>query len=281
MDYYDLLGVSRNASDTDIKKAYKKQSMQHHPDRTGGDDSKFKEINEAYQVLSNKEKRQMYDQFGTADPQQAGFNPNNMGGQSFHFNMGQGGMEDIFSTFFGNGFQQQRRQPRNRDITIACDVTLNEVYTGKGVIATFRTNTGKEQTVNIDIPKGVRHGDTINYSGLGDDSIPNMPRGNLFVKVRIKRDPNFERDGYHLHTTVTVSVFDLMLGTATNLSLPNGRTISINIPQGTQPGTVMSINGQGLPDYNSGTSGNVYMRINGLIPKNLTEEQKDIIRKLK
>ena len=134
--------------------------------------------------------------------------------------------------------QQQRRQPRNRDITIACDVTLNEVYTGKGVIATFRTNTGKEQTVNIDIPKGVRHGDTINYSGLGDDSIPNMPRGNLFVKVRIKRDPNFERDGYHLHTTVTVSVFDLMLGTATNLSLPNGRTISINIPQGTQPGNI-------------------------------------------
>ena len=101
MDYYDLLGVSRNASDTDIKKAYKKQSMQHHPDRTGGDDTKFKEINEAYQVLSNPEKKQMYDQFGTADPQQAGFNPN-MGGQQFHFNMGNGqGFEDVFASFFG------------------------------------------------------------------------------------------------------------------------------------------------------------------------------------
>jgi len=279
MDYYDRLGVSRNASEKEIKTAFRKLAAKHHPDK-GGDHKKFTELNEAYQTLTDPQKKQMYDQFGTADPQQAGFNPN---GQEFHFNSGN--MEDIFGAFFGGGNPFGggfRRQPqRNRDVTIACDITLGEVYIGKGVIATFRTNSGREQTVNIDIPKGIRHGETIRYQGLGDDSIPNLQRGNLNVKVRILKHPLYNVDGSDLHTSKTINVFDLMLGTATMLELPTGRKISITIPQGTQPGTVMSISGQGLPDYNSGYSGNIYLQIKGEIPKNLTEEQLDLIRKIK
>jgi len=277
MDYYDLLGVSRNASDKDIKTAFRKQAAKHHPDK-GGDHKKFTQLNEAYQVLSDPQKKQMYDQYGTADPQQA--NPFQGGGTQFHFD---GDMGDLFSTFFGGGFGGRRgpRHQQNADITINCDITLAEVYTGKGVIATFRTHSGQERTVNIDVPKGARQGDTIRYQGLGDNSIPNIPAGNLNVRVRILRDPNFDIDHLNLHTQKSINVYDLILGTTTNLTLPSGRTISINIPQGTQPGTVMSINGQGLPDYNTGSSGNVYLKINGVIPKNLTQEEREVIRKLK
>ena len=281
MDYYELLGVSRNASEKEIKTAFRKLAAKHHPDK-GGNHKKFTELNEAYQVLSDPKKKQMYDQFGTADPQQAGFQqqgfegPGGFGPGGFEFN---GDMNDLFSTFFGGGFQQ-RRPRQNRDITIACDITVGEVYTGKGVIATFRTNSGKEQTVNIDIPKGARHGDTIRYGGLGDDSIPNVPRGNLNVKVRILRHPDFDVDNLDLHSVTKIDIFQLILGTTTNLTLPSGNTISINIPRGTQPGTVLSIRGKGLPDYNSGTCGNVYLKVNGVIPKNLTEEQYNMIRKI-
>ena len=278
MDYYDLLGVSKNASEKDIKTAFRKLAAQHHPDK-GGDQKKFVEIKEAYETLKDPQKKQMYDQFGTADPQQAGFQQQGFGGPgNFEFN---GDINEMFSTFFGRGFQQQRRPQQNRDITIACDIELGEVYTGKGIIATFRTNTGKEQTVNIDIPKGARHGDTIRYGGLGDDSVPTVPRGNLNVKVRIKRHPNFEVDHLNLHTTTSIDIFEMILGTTTNLALPSGKTISINIPRGTQPGTVLSIGGQGLPDYNSGTSGNVYLKVNGVIPKNLTQDQYEKIREIK
>tara|TARA_B100001057_G_scaffold426346_1_gene450344 strand:- start:1198 stop:2022 length:825 start_codon:yes stop_codon:yes gene_type:complete len=274
MDYYEKLGVSRNASDKEIKNAFRRLAAKHHPDK-GGDHKYFTELNEAYQALSDPQKKATYDQYGTIDPQQQ--HPFQQGGFSFDGN----GMEDLFGTIFGRGFQQQQRRPqRNSNITIACDITLAEVYTGKGVLATFRTRTGREQTVNIDIPKGSRHGDTIQYNGLGDDSISQLPKGDLLVKVRIMRDPKFEINGFDLHTQTEINVFNLILGTATNLSLPNGRTISINVPAGTQPGTTLSIHGQGLPNYNTGQSGNVYLNIKGIVPTNLTDEQKEILRKL-
>ena len=283
MDYYDTLGVPRNASQSDIKKAYKKQSMQHHPDRTGGDDTKFKDVYEAYQVLGNSEKKQMYDQFGTADPQQAGFNPN-QGGQQFHFNMGQGqGFEDVFASFFGGnqGPFRQQRQVRNRDITIACDIDLSDVYKGKGVIATFRTHSGREETVNIDIPVGAKAGDNIRFEGLGDDSIAQAPRGNLIVKVRFRRHPEYDVHGINLETTKTLNIFDLICGTTVNIATPEGRELNINVPAGTQPGTTMSLSGAGLPDYRTGTKGNIFLRLNGMVPKNITEEQKKILLKIK
>ena len=275
MDYYSTLGVSKNATEKEIRKAYKTKSMQHHPDR-GGDEEQFKLVNEAYSTLKDPQKKAMYDQYGTADPQQQqGFHTQGFNSQN---------MEDIFGAFFGQGFQQQqsRRRPmQNADVTIQCDITLEEVYNGKGVIATFRTRSGREQTVNIDIPKGSRHGDTIRYQGLGDDSIPGLPKGNLNVRIRILRHPNYRLDGFNLHTEVKINVFDLMLGTATTLDIPSGRAISINIPQGTQPGTVMSINGQGLPDYNTGRSGNIYLKVQGEIPTDLTQDKLEQIRKLR
>ena len=268
MDYYSVLGVNRNASAKELKSAYKKASMQHHPDR-GGDEEEFKKVNEAYSTLSDPQKRQQYD-----NPQPQGFQG---GFQGFDAS----NMEDIFGSMFGNGFQPRPKRHQNHDVNIQCDITLTDVYKGKGVIATFRTRSGSERTVNIDIPKGARHGDTVRYHGLGDDSIPGIPPGNLNCRIMILRHPYFDVDGFNLHTATDINVFDLMLGTATTLDIPSGKSISINIPRGTQPGQILSINGQGLPDHNTGNTGNIYLKINGKIPKNLTEEQLEQIRKIK
>ena len=145
MDYYELLGVPRNATESDLKKAYKKQSMQHHPDRNGGSDSKFKQINEAYSALKDPQKRQMYDQYGTADPQQA------QAQQQSHFSQQFGGarFEDIFGQMFGQ--QQTRRQMHNQDITIAADIDFEDIVNGKDVIATYRLPSGREEIVDVKI----------------------------------------------------------------------------------------------------------------------------------
>src|SRR5210317_2138529 len=132
MDYYSTLGINKNASQDEIKKAYKKMSMQHHPDRTGGDDSKFKEINEAYQTLNDPQKKQMYDQFGTADPRQHQYRS---GDFEFNFNGSSfGGMDDIFESFFGGSpFGNNRRRQTNRPINVAVDITLEDVLSGKTI----------------------------------------------------------------------------------------------------------------------------------------------------
>ena len=166
MDYYSTLGINRNASQDEIKKAYKKMSMQHHPDRTGGDDSKFKEINEAYQTLNDPQKKQMYDQFGTTDPRQHQYRS---GDFEFNFNGSPfGGMDDIFEQFFGGSpFGNQRRRAVNRPINVAVDVTLEDVLTGKTIGMEIALPTGKTKVVTVDIPAGVEHGQQIRYRGLG------------------------------------------------------------------------------------------------------------------
>ena len=280
MDYYDILGVDKTASDSELKKAYKKQSMQHHPDR-GGDEAKFKEVNEAYTALKDPQKRQMYDQFGTTDPQQQGFSQN---GATFHFNGGD--MNDIFSTFFGDGFAQpnspfRQRQMRNQDITIAADIELEDIIKGKDLIANFRLPSGKQQTVNITLPKGVRPGDTIRYPGMGGDQVPQMPRGNLLVKVRVKRHPDYEVDGINLYITRNVSVFDLLLGTNVRVETLHGRNLSVNVPPGTNSNTIFSISGQGLPDQRSGQTGNLFVKVIGLTPTIKDEETREKLAKIK
>ena len=227
-NHYQTLGVSPQADEKEIKKAFRRLAMKHHPDK-GGDPNQFKQINEAYQTLSNNEKRSMYDQFGTADPQQANMN---RGGTQIHFNMGGNGFEEVFSSFFGDGFgdpfQRRQRQMRNQDITIAADITLHDIVNGKELIATFRLPSGKEQTVTIKVPKGVRPGDTMRYNGMGGDNIPQAPRGDLFVKIRVKKDPEYHVDGINLYIERNVSVFDLLLGTNIRVKTLHGKDISVS-----------------------------------------------------
>ena len=246
-NFYDILGVDRQASDAELKKAYKKASMQHHPDRGGNEDT-FKKVNEAYSTLKDPQKRQQYD---NPQPQ---FNSQNMGGM--------GGFEDLFAQF---GFRQQQQQ-RNPDITIVADITLEECISGKQLLATYRLRNGKEETVDITIPPGANDGNMVRYQGLGEQIIQG-PRGNLIVKIQVRRHPIFEKDGINLIMKHKVSVFDLLLGCQNNIPTLEGGTIRLSIPQGTKPGVTFNVSGHGLPDIHNGRKGNMYVVIDAYTPK--------------
>ena len=276
MDYYSTLGINRNASQDEIKKAYKKMSMQHHPDRTGGDDAKFKEINEAYQTLNDPQKKQMYDQFGTADPRQHQYRS---GDFEFNFNGSPfGGMDDIFESFFGGGFGQ--RQRGNRPIQVAVDVTLEDVLKGKTIGMEIALPTGRTKVVTVDIPVGVEHGQQIRYRGMGEQNNPNLPPGDLIVQVRIRNHQSFQRFGDNILCETKVSVWDLMLGSKTIIRTLEGKNIEINIPAGTQPDTVLSCKSEGLPNMRTKIRGNLQIRIKAEIPR-YDEQQRQQIKNLK
>ena len=261
MDYYSRLGVDKKASPEELKRAYKKLAMQHHPDR-GGDQKIFQEINEAYDTLKDPAKRQQYD-----NPQPRA-----------DFNMNSQNMNDIFSQFFGGGMQQRMR--RNPDVTINVRVNLKDVMTGKDVVGKYRLRSGREEVANIKIPAGVEDNLVMQYRGLGDDSIPNAQRGNLNVKVTVEKHPTFVRDRSHLRTKCSINVLELILGTEVIINNLLGEQVKVRIPAGTNPGTIMSIAGHGLPDMNTRRTGNLYLEIKGITPKiddwNLIEKVKEI-----
>jgi DnaJ-class molecular chaperone len=247
MDYYKVLGVSKTATQDEIKKAYRKLAMEHHPDR-GGDTIRFAEINEAYETLKDTTKRAEYDQ----PKQEYNFNSTNM--------------DDILNAFFGTmrGYPNVRK---NRDIKIAITLDLEEVVTGKDLIANYNLFNGQSTIATIKIHAGIQDGEAIRFKGLGDNSIASIPRGDLIVLVRVKKHSVFERDGKNLKCTKEVSVFDLILGTSVVIKSLTGNEINVKIPKGTQPGTVFSIAGYGLIDPAKGITGHLYLTVKGFVPK--------------
>ena len=255
MDYYSTLGVSKNASDKELKSAYKKLSMQHHPDRTGGDDSKFKEINEAYSTLKDPQKRQQYD-----NPQPQGFSQG-FGPNGFE---GMGGFEDLFSQF---GFRHpQQRQRQNQDIAINYALEFKEIFTGVAVNLQYNLPSGRIGTLDAAIPPGVQNGSTVRFAGLGDDSIVGLPKGNLILKVKVKRDPIWQRDGNNIHATRQINVLDFIVGTTLQIVTPTDRKFSLNVPAGTKPGTTFSITGHGVPDVHTKRPGNIHIKLDAKMP---------------
>lgn len=262
MDYYSILGVDKSASSQDIKRAYRKLASKHHPDK-GGDGKLFQKIQEAYDTLGDENNRQQYD-----NPQpQFQFN-------SQHFQ----DINDIFSMF---GQAGGGRRPQNRDVTIAAEINLEDVLYGKQLIAAYRLRNGREENVNIDIPPGARHGDTIRYEGLGDDTDPRVPRGNLNVKIHINNHPVWRREGVNLIKTEQVNVFDLLLGCTVIIKTIDNKNIKLTIPRGTKPGTKFSMNGFGLPDMRSRRRGSAYIVVEALIPEISKQETLDKLREIK
>ena len=269
MDYYSILGIARTASPEQIKKAYRKLAMTHHPDR-GGDHTQFANINSAYDTLSNSDKRNAYDRPQQANPfgQQQGQNP--FAGTPF---------EHHFQHGFGQ--QQQRQTPRNRDITVQADIELAEVLTGKNLIIQYQLQTGKMETVTVDVPAGAKHSDTIQYEGLGDDGHPRYPRGNLLVRIRVKKNKHWQRDADNLITKRDVNVFDLLLGCVILVTTLENKKLELKVPQGTNPGQTFNIPGHGLPNMQTGKRGNCYITIGIDIPKITDIDVLERIQKLK
>jgi DnaJ-class molecular chaperone len=272
MDYYATLGLQRNASDAEIKKAYRSLAMKHHPDR-GGDEKRFKDISQAYDFLSNPEKKQIIDLGGDPNAQSGGggFNHNPF---EFHFNTGNFG--DMFGNF-GFGRQPQRR---NRSLSITVEITLEDVLNGKDFTAEVSIP-GKNKMITIQIPPGIEHGQQIRYEGMGDDSIPGLRAGDLLVNVIVREHHRYKREGTSLVIDQEVNVWDALLGASIEIQTLDHKTLSINLPPGTQPDTVMSCKGEGLPNMRTRQRGNLLIRVKVTVPKNLNPEQINMIQQIK
>ena len=259
MDYYSILGVSKNASDKELKQAYKKLSMQHHPDRTGGDDSKFKEINEAYSTLKDSQKRAEYD---NPQPQYSqGFGPGGFQG------VNPGAFQDIFSQFGVNFGNMGGRQVRNKDVKITYTIEFVELFTGKAVNVQYNLPSGRKGNLDAAIPPGVKGGDVVKFAGYGDDSAAHLQRGDLLVHIRVKGHKHWTREGDNIVAVKNVSIFDLMIGTSVEIKTPLGNGYHLKIPRGTKPGTVFSIAGQGIPNSQTNRPGNIHIKIGAVVPE--------------
>ena len=249
-DHYSTLGVSPQATPEEIKKAYRSLANKHHPDK-GGDQAVFKDVSVAYDTLSDQNKRAEYDQ-------------QRMGGPQVRFRTGGGGGFQDFNDIFGGGnpfggapfgdiFGRQIR--RNRDLNIQCQITLLDSFQGKQLEANYRMPSGRPQTVVINLPPGVENGDTIRYQGLGDDSIPQAPRGNLNVTIVIVPDPDFKREGNDLYTTLRINPIEAMIGCKKQVKTISGETIMLDVRAGVETGTEYAQQGGGFVNVHNGQTG--------------------------
>ena len=290
-DYYKILGVERNASEDDIRKAYRKLAMQYHPDRNPNDkqaEERFKEINEAYQVLSDTQKRTHYDRLGSdySNWQRRGapgdFNWDQYGGFPGGVRVeygdiddlfgGAGGFSDFCRTIFGRGAEdagagtrtRTRQQPQGYQQEL--EITLDEAYNGTTRVL---QSDGKQKQVRI--PAGVRTGSKVRVAGAGPNGL------DLYLIVDVKDDPRFERRGNDLHTSATVNVFTAILGGEAEVETVSGK-IKLNIPAGTQPEQVFRLAGRGMPSVkNASEKGDLYVRLKVQIPKYLSPKQRELL----
>ena len=247
-DHYQTLGVSEGASPDEIKKAYRRLANQHHPDK-GGDQAKFKDISVAYDILGNAQKKAEYDQqrmYG-GGPQvrftTGGFDP-------FEHMFGQGAGNP-----FGDIFGHPRGIRRNRDLNIQCQVSLLDSFQGKQLEANYQLPSGRTQTVVINVPPGVSHGETIRYPGLGDDSVPQQPRGNLNVTVVVMPDPTFQRIDDDLYTNIDINPIEAIVGCRKRVQTISGKEMEIEIRAGVEAGTEYAAGGGGFTSPHTGRRG--------------------------
>ncbi len=293
-DYYKTLGVPRTASADDIKKAFRKLARTHHPD-AGGDEAKFKEINEAYEVLGDEKKRALYDQYGTANENQIprgwsggqGFSVDDIfggsqGGQGFS-----GSWSDILESIrrgegaFGSnwdfgGFGGSPRPHRGQDMNVTLKVSFDEAFHGVEKRVTVRIP-GKpaSDTVTVKVPAGAVDGGRLRFKGKGGLSQDGGEPGDLLVTTKIEPHPYYRRDKADVIVDVPVTVAEAALGAAIVVPAPDGTKVRVRIPAGTQDGAVLTIKGKGAPDVKSkGSFGNLKIQVDVKVPKTMNEKQR-------
>lgn len=350
-DYYEILGVPKNATKDEIKKAYRRLAHQYHPDKGTGDDEKFKEINEAYQTLGDEAKRRTYDQFGHTDAG-SGFSGGFQWGDIF----GKRGFEgaedfdigDIFENIFGSGGRHESKRRAGKDLLIELTIAFEKsilggketiqikrttrcVHCGGGggepgtkfkrcgtcggkgnVQRTERTILGsitrvetcptcrgrgeeplkacwacggkglekKQETIELIIPKAVRHEDVLKVSGKGELGDPSGTPGDLYVRIRVLPHKVFRRQGDDLYMTLPIKISQAILGDTVSVETLTG-TISLRIPEGTQPGEILRVRGKGVPEVNGYGSGDLLIETKVEIPRKAAKQLRDLIQKLR
>lgn len=290
-DYYDILGVNRSASEAELKKAYRKKAKQYHPDANPDNptaEARFKEVNEAYEVLKDSEKRAQYDRFGENWKNYQGFSQ--QGGNPYAsgagFNQGAyADMSDMFETIFGSGGRRRggggfrtnvNFQRPGDDIEQPIYISLQEAYEGTKRII---TKNGRE--INVNIPRGATTGTKVRLSGEGHPGTGGASSGNLYLVVNVADDPNFERKDDDLYVDVKVDVFTAMLGGEVEVPTMT-RPVKMKIKPGTQSGQKLRLTGKGMPKLRGKNDfGNLYARIMITVPEKLNAEQKQQVEALR
>jgi DnaJ-class molecular chaperone len=257
MDHYNTLGVAKNATPDEIKKAYRKLASQHHPDK-GGDKAKFQDIQAAYDTLSNPDKRQQYDNPMPQGFQQQGFP------QGHPFN-------DIFSQMFGGGGnpfdpfgQQRRQQPQQQVFRTTINISLEQAYHGGEQILKLQTPTNTH-AVTIQIPKGIQNGNQMRIDNVLDGA-------SLIVDFRIEPNLKYDRQGNDLICNHSISVLDLIIGTTFEFTTLSGKTLEVTVKPRTQPYIQLKLAGQGMPIYNSPGYGDQIILLKPFIPDTIDEQ---------
>ena len=288
-DYYEILGVSKNASDDEIKKAYRKLAVKYHPDKNPGNkeaEEKFKEINEAHDVLSDKQKRARYDQFGHAGVGGAGSNPFGAGGnpfgggfdfngQTFNFDFdGGGAFDDILGSLFG--FGGARRPRRGADYQTTVTLTFEEAIFG-----TTKSVSVNGSNLKVKIPAGIDDGMSVRIRGKGGPAPEGATeKGDLYVRVRVKPHKNLTREGAIILSEEKISMVDAALGCEIDVETVDG-TVTMKVPAGTQSGTPFKLSGHGVPFRSDGDRGPHIVTVIVETPKNLSKKQKELLEEFR
>jgi curved DNA-binding protein len=312
-DYYATLGVAADASEDDIRKAFRKLARVHHPDVAKdkkASEEKFKEINEAYEVLSDPQKRREYDDLSARWKAGGGFESHpgwqsragrGRGGGHYEFHFGGTGFSDFFEQFFGRGsesefssgegdfeegrFRQARRPVRGGDVEGDILVTLEEMMNGAvRTISLQRVNprTGESETENLKvrIPAGVEEGQLIRIAGKGQEGIAGGAAGDLFLRVRVAAHPDFRIRGSDLYHDLDLAPWEAVLGSEVGVPTLSG-SIKLRVPAGTNHCAQLRVRGQGLPKGKSGKRGDLYVVVNVQLPERLTDEERALWEKLR
>lgn len=295
-DYYKILGVSRTANADEIKKAYRKLARKYHPD-AGGDEAKFKEINEAYEVLSDDKKRKMYDQFGTANANQIPYGAGNVGGNPFagtatgagfaginwadileSMRRGEGAFGGFdFMNMGGNG-QTQMRAMRGADVTAEMVISFDEAFQGCTKTLVLRMpDTGARENVTVKVPAGAVDGGRLRIRGKGNPGQNGGPAGDLLVTTRVQPHPWFKRDGADVLLDVPVSPAEAALGAVVTVPTPDGKHAKVKIPAGTSSGKHLVMSGKGAKKLKGAGNGDFRMTIQIALPATLSAEQRDAL----
>ena len=301
-DYYAILGVDRKASAKEIKQAYRKLARKYHPDVNPGDKSaeaKFKEINQAHEVLSDAEKRKKYDKYGENWEHADQFA--RAGAQQRHWDFGSGGTTFVFESILGGMAGKRARRPmRGQDFEYPVEISLEEAYRGatrmletkveeqckncKGEGCPECGRSGRmvrPQRLEVTVPPGVRDGSRVRIAGKGGAGHRGGPSGDLYLLVSVRPDGRFQRTGDDIHVDVPVPLADAVLGTEIEVPTLGGKKLALKIPAETQNGQVFRLAGPGMPRSGGGDKGDLFAKVNVVLPTRLTKREKELFQELR